>query len=43
MQELHLATITNLSLDDFLKKVYAYPTASRINQQTIKGIVDYKG
>lgn len=43
MQELHLATITDLCLDDFLKKVYAYPTASRINQQTIKGIVDYKG
>jgi len=42
MQELHLATITDLCLDDFIKKVYAYPTASRINQQTIKGIVDYK-
>lgn len=43
VQELHLATTADLCLADFLDKVYAYPTASRINQQTIKGIVAYKG
>ena len=43
MQELHLAITTDLCLGDFLDKVYAYPTASRINQQTIMGIVNYEG
>ncbi len=43
MQELHLATTADICLADFMDKVYAYPTASRINQQTIKGIVNYKG
>ncbi len=42
MQELHLATTADLCLADFMDKVYAYPTASRINQQTIKGIINYK-
>ena len=43
MQELHLATTADLCLADFLDKVYAYPTASRVNQQAIKGIVNYEG
>ncbi len=43
MQELHLATTSDICLHDFIEKVYAYPTASRINQQTIMGIVNYKG
>ena len=42
MQELHLATTTDITLGDFMNKVYAYPTASRINQQTIQGILEYK-
>ncbi len=42
MQELHLATTADICLADFMDKVYAYPTASRINQQTIKGIVNYE-
>jgi len=43
VQELHLATTADICLADFIDKVYAYPTASRINQQTIKGIVAYEG
>lgn len=42
MQELHLASTADLCLNDFMEKVYAYPTASRINQQTIMGIVNYE-
>jgi pyruvate/2-oxoglutarate dehydrogenase complex dihydrolipoamide dehydrogenase (E3) component len=40
MQELHLASLSDICLSDFMEKVYAYPTASRINQQTIMGIVN---
>ena len=39
MQELHLACVADICLNDFMQKVYAYPTASRINQQTIMGII----
>ena len=42
MQELHLACTADIKLEDFMEKVYAYPTASRITQQTIQGIVEYK-
>ena len=42
MQELQLAAKAELSIEEIYNKLYAYPTASRINQQTIKGIVDYK-
>ena len=39
MQELHLACVADICLNDFMEKIYAYPTASRINQQTIMGII----
>ena len=42
MQELHLAADAGISLQTFLDKLYAYPTASRINQQAIMGIVNHK-
>lgn len=43
IQELQLAALAELPLSQFLSKIYAYPTASRINQQTIMGIVNYDG
>ncbi len=42
MQELQLAAKAGLDIEEIYNKLYAYPTASRINQQAIKGIVDYK-
>ena len=43
MQELQLAVQEGIKLEAFMDKIYAYPTASRINQQTVMGIVNYKG
>lgn len=43
MQELQLAALEGIKLEVFMDKIYAYPTASRINQQTIMGIVNYEG
>ena len=43
MQELQLAAQEGIKLEAFMDKIYAYPTASRINQQTVMGIVNYKG
>lgn len=40
MQELLLAANTELPLKWFTDKIYAYPVASRINQQAIKGILN---
>lgn len=41
MQELTLAMETELPINAIYKKLYAYPVASRINQQTIMGVIDY--
>ena len=35
MQELTLAMETELSIEAIYEKIYAYPVASRINQQTV--------
>jgi pyruvate/2-oxoglutarate dehydrogenase complex dihydrolipoamide dehydrogenase (E3) component len=43
IQELQLAAQEGIKLEAFMDKIYAYPTASRINQQTVMGIVNYKG
>ncbi len=43
VQELHLECEAEVKLEAFLKKVYTYPSAGRINQQTIMGIVNYDG
>jgi len=42
MQELQLAAKAGVSLQTILDKLYAYPTASRINQQTVMGILSHK-
>ena len=39
MQELTLAMEQELPIDAITDKIYAYPVASRINQQTIKGVI----
>jgi len=39
IQELLLAANEGISAEAFIKKIYPYPTASRINQQTIKGVM----
>ena len=41
MQELQLAMQADLAIDTILEKLYAYPTASRINQQTVMGVINY--
>jgi pyruvate/2-oxoglutarate dehydrogenase complex dihydrolipoamide dehydrogenase (E3) component len=41
MQELTLAMETGLSIDAIYDKLYAYPVASRINQQTVMGVIEY--
>lgn len=45
IQELLLAANTKMSIEHLFNKIYPYPTASRINQQTIMGVVmnDRKG
>ena len=39
MQELTLAMEADLPIDKIYEKLYAYPVASRINQQTIMGVM----
>ncbi len=39
MQELTLAMEAELPIDNIYHKLYAYPVASRINQQTIMGVI----
>lgn len=41
MQELTLAMETELSIEAIYDKIYAYPVASRINQQTVMGVLQY--
>jgi len=41
MQELTLAMEAELPIDSIYDKLYAYPTASRINQQTVMGVMNY--
>lgn len=41
MQELTLAMENKLPIDAIYEKLYAYPTASRINQQAIMGVIKY--
>ena len=41
MQELTLAMETGLSIQQIYDKIYAYPVASRINQQTVQGVLEY--
>lgn len=41
MQELTLAMEAELPIDFIYEKLYAYPVATRINQQTIMGVVNY--
>ena len=39
MQELTLAMENELPIDAIYEKLYAYPVASRINQQAIMGVI----
>lgn len=41
MQELTLAMEAGLPIDVIYNKLYAYPVATRINQQTIMGVIKY--
>ncbi len=41
MQELTLAMEAELPIDAIYDKLYAYPVATRINQQTIMGVIKY--
>ena len=41
MQELTLAMENELSIEAIYDKLYAYPVASRINQQTVMGVIKY--
>ncbi len=41
MQELTLAMETELPIEAIYEKLYAYPVASRINQQTVMGVIKY--
>jgi len=41
MQELTLAMEAELPIEKIYDKLYAYPVASRINQQTVMGILEY--
>lgn len=41
MQELTLAMEQELPIDAIYEKLYAYPVATRINQQTIMGVIKY--
>ena len=41
MQELTLAMETELPIQAIYEKLYAYPVASRINQQTVMGVIKY--
>lgn len=41
MQELTLAMEAELPIQQIYNKIYAYPVASRINQQTVMGVINY--
>ena len=41
MQELTLAMEAELPIDVIYEKIYAYPVASRINKQTVMGVIKY--
>jgi len=41
MQELTLAMDAELPIEAINDKIYAYPVASRINQQTVMGVINY--
>ncbi len=41
IQELLLAADAELPINTIFEKIYAYPTASRINQQTVMGVINY--
>jgi len=41
MQELTLAMEAELPIESIYNKLYAYPVASRINQQTVMGVIKY--
>jgi len=41
MQELTLAMEAELPIETIYDKLYAYPVASRINQQTVMGVIKY--
>ncbi len=41
MQELTLAMEAELPIESIYEKIYAYPVASRINQQTVMGVIEY--
>ena len=41
MQELTLAMEAEIPIDQIYEKIYAYPVASRINQQTVMGVIRY--
>jgi len=41
MQELTLAMEAEISIEKLYEKIYAYPVASRINQQTVMGVIKY--
>ena len=41
MQELTLAMEAELPIDAIYEKLYAYPVATRINQQTVMGVINY--
>ena len=41
MQELTLAMEAELPIEAIYDKIYAYPVASRINQQTVMGVIEY--
>lgn len=41
MQELTLAMEAELPIESIYEKLYAYPVASRINQQTVMGVLNY--
>ena len=41
MQELTLAMEAGIPIQAINNKIYAYPVASRINQQTVSGVINY--
>lgn len=41
IQELTLAMEAELPIEAIYEKIYAYPVASRINQQTVMGVIEY--
>ena len=41
IQELTLAMEAEIPIDQIYEKIYAYPVATRINQQTVMGVLRY--